>query len=73
MLDQANFEILLRRVDVLGREISRLRRDLLRGVGNQPVAAVEKPSLFGSVRADDITDAMIADARDNLFRSLSDL
>ncbi|MBK8797512.1 MAG: hypothetical protein IPM07_14700 [Anaerolineales bacterium] len=72
MLDQANFEILLRRVDV-GREISRLRRDLLRGVGNQPVAAVEKPSLFGSVRADDITDAMIADARDNLFRSLSDL
>lgn len=73
MLDQANFEILLRHVDILGRELSRLRRDLLRGIGNQPMTASEKPSLFGSVKAGDITEAMIDGARRDLFRNLDDL
>lgn len=73
MFDQANFEILLRRVDVLSREIRRLRRDLLRGIGGQPIAAIEKPSLFGSVKAGEITEAMIDDAKSALFRNLSEL
>jgi hypothetical protein len=73
MLDQASLDTLLRRVDVLGREVEQLRRDLLRGVAVQPAAPRRKPSLFGSVRAGDITDEMIAEAQRDLLRPLDDI
>ncbi|MFZ1553780.1 MAG: hypothetical protein WAV53_20480 [Anaerolineae bacterium] len=73
MLDQASLNSLLRRVDVLGHEVEQLRRELLRGVASQPTAPLRKPSLFGSVRAGDITDEMIEEAQRDLFRSLDDL
>ena len=73
MLDQASLDTLLRRVDVLGCEIEHLRRNLLRGVAAQPAAPQRKPSLFGSVRAGDITDEMIVEAQRDLFRPLDDL
>lgn len=73
MIDQASFDSMLRRVDVLGREISQLRRELLRGVRDQRVAPAAKPSLFGSVKARDITDDMIEESKRELFRSLDDL
>lgn len=73
MIDQASLDTLLRRVDVLGREVEQLRRDLLRGVAVQQTAPRQKPSLFGSVRAGDITDEMITEAQRDLFRPLDDL
>lgn len=73
MFDQASLDTLLRRVDVLGRQVEQLRRDLLRGVAVQPAAPRQKPSLFGSVRAGDITDEMIAEAQRDLFRPLDDI
>lgn len=73
MIDQASVNSLLRRVDMLGREVEQLRRDLLRGVVVQSTEAERKPSLFGSVHAGDITSEMIEEARTDLFRPLDDV
>jgi hypothetical protein len=66
MLKQANQTDLLKRVDTLGREIERLRRDLLLVQVAGFHAEQEKPSLFGAVRAGDITPEMIAEAQQSL-------
>jgi hypothetical protein len=73
MLDQPNFDTLLRRVDALGRELEQLRRDLLRGVAASTSIPARKPTLYGSVQAGDITDEMIVEAQKNLWRPLDDL
>jgi hypothetical protein len=72
MIDQLSFDTLLRRVDTLDREVRQLRRELLHGVRSQPAPA-RKATLFGSVKAGDVTDALIEDAQHDLFRSLNDL
>jgi hypothetical protein len=73
MLKQTDQDNLLRRIDLLGRELERLRRDLLHAqvVSFQP--EWKKPSLFGAVRAGDITPQMIEEAQQSLFRSLEDI
>lgn len=73
MIDQTSLDTLLRRVDLLGREVEQLRRDLLRGLTAPPALSQRKPSLFGSVRAGDITSEMIEDAKRELFPSYDDL
>lgn len=73
MIDQASLDTMLQRVDVLGRKIEQLRRDLLRGLAASPAASQRKPSLFGSVPAGDISDEMIAEVQRDLFRPLDDL
>lgn len=73
MIDQTSLDTLLRRVDLLGREVEQLRRDLLRGLTASRALSQHKPSLFGSVRAGDITSEMIEDAKRELFPSYDDL
>jgi hypothetical protein len=73
MLDQTNYATLLKRVDVIGREIEHLRRDLFHNLTIRPEAPDIKPSLFGSVRAGDITEEMIAESKQAIFRPLEDL
>ncbi len=73
MLDQATYTTLLKRVDAIGREIEHLRRDLFHNLAARPESPRVKTSLFGSVRAGDITEEMIAEAKQALFRSLGDL
>ena len=73
MIDQQNLDTLLRRVDALGRELEQLRRDLLRGLAGTAGVPARKPTLFGSVKAGDITDEMIAEAQRGLLRPLDDL
>lgn len=51
----------MKRIEVLRREIEYLKRDLIQTVGK----GKPKPSLFGSVRAGDITDNMIGGAEKN--------
>jgi len=71
LTDQAS---LLKQVDALERELERLKRDLLHGlVSLRPQAAASRPSLFGSVRGGDITEGMIEEAKQGLFRDLRDL
>ena len=73
MIDQANFKFMLRRIDILGREIEQLRRDLLRSTMAQPTGPTHKLSLFGSVKAGDISPTMVEESQRELFRSLDDL
>ena len=73
MIDQANFNFMLRRIDILGREIEQLRRDLLRSTMAQPTGPTQRLSLFGSVKAGDISPTMIEESQRELFRSLDDL
>jgi hypothetical protein len=60
---------ILKRIETLRREIEYLKRDLIQTVGK----GKPKPSLFGSVRAGDITDEMIGEAKKSLFRELEDI
>lgn len=73
MIDQPTLDTLFQRVDALSQELEQLRRDLLRGVANSPAVPARKPTLFGSVRAGDITDEMIEDAKRGLFPDFDDL
>lgn len=73
MIDQPTLDTLLQRVDTLSQELEQLRRDLLRSATGSPAVPARKPTLFGSVRAGDITDEMIEDAKRDLFRDLEDL
>jgi hypothetical protein len=73
MVDQISPDILLKRIDALEREIEYLRRDLLRSLAMGAQIALEKPTLFGSVRGGDVTDEMIEESKRALFRSLEDL
>ena len=73
MIDQPTLDTLLQRVDALSRELEQLRRDLLRGGASSPAVPARKPTLFGSVRAGDITDEMIEEAKKDLFPDFDDL
>jgi hypothetical protein len=73
MIDQPTFDTLLLRVDALGRELEQLRRDLLRGVAGAAGVPAQKPTLFGSVQAGDVTGEMIEEAQRDLLRPLDDL
>lgn len=64
---------LLKRVNTLGREMERLKRDVLRSWVTTPRKEKPKPTLFGSVQGGDITEDMIEEAKKNLFRALSDV
>jgi hypothetical protein len=74
MLDQASHEeTLLKRVEAIGREVEHLRRDLFRNLVTRPGARRAKPSLFGSIQGGDVTEEMIAEAKQALFRPPEDL
>jgi len=67
-------ESLLAQVHRLEQEVERLKRAVLKQeVTSLPVPSITKPSLFGSVRGEDITEAMIEEAKQSLFRSVEDL
>ncbi|MFN8468284.1 MAG: hypothetical protein U0X20_22180 [Caldilineaceae bacterium] len=73
MIDQPTFDTLLQRVDALGRELEKLRRDLLRGAAGAANVHARKPTLYGTVKAGDVSDEMIEEAQRNLLRPLDDL
>ncbi len=73
MFEQADQNMLLKRIDTLGRELERLRRDLLHIQVVNPHLNQEKPSLFGSVRGGDVTREIIEEAKEALFRPLEDI
>ncbi|MDI6631244.1 MAG: hypothetical protein AB1507_04380 [Bacillota bacterium] len=73
MLSYNDHKDLLKRVDALGREIERLRRDLLRDLAAKTGKGKTKPSLFGSVRGKDVPEEMVESAKQALFRDLEDL
>jgi len=80
MSDEVYLGKLMERVDALEGEIERLKRDLLRSLATRPHSPhaglggrSEVKSLFGSVRGGDITEKMIEEAKQALFRGMEDL
>jgi len=67
-------ETLLRRVDRLEQELKQLKRELmhqlLAGRVSRPGV---KASLFGRVKAGDVTEQVIEESKKSLFRHLKDL
>ena len=68
-----NTSIALKHLDVLERELIRLKRDIHHGLTARKKSNKIKPSLFGSVRGGDVTNEMINESKNNLFRKLTDL
>ena len=60
----------LKQIDVLERELVKLKRDILHGLAVEERPAKAKASLFGSVKGGDITEEMIEESKRNLFRNL---
>ena len=73
MNKKLNTTIALKHLDVLERELIRLKRDILHGLTARKKSKKIKPSLFGSVRGGDVTDEMINESKKNLFRKLTDI
>ncbi|NYB28191.1 MAG: hypothetical protein HVN34_12895 [Methanobacteriaceae archaeon] len=65
-LDSSNF---LRKIEEMQRELEYMKRDLM----HLEEKITRKPSLFGSVSGEDITDEMIEKAQRELFREAEDV
>jgi hypothetical protein len=72
-IDGVTHGTLLRRVDVVEREIKSLKRDLLRSLVTRPQTSQVKPSLFSSVRGGDVTEEVIEEAKRALFPPVNDI
>ena len=66
-------ETLLYRVHRLEQELEQLKRALLQQLVVHPAHSTGKPSLFGCVRGGDVTEEVIKEAEQSLFRNLEDL
>ena len=66
-------EIILKRLDSLGREVELLKRDLIHSLAIQPRLKKPKKSLFGSVKSGDVTEKIIETSKHALFRPLEDI
>ena len=71
--DKLSAERVLKRVDVLERELAELKRDILHSLVVRAHPKKLKTSLFGSVRGGDVTDGMIDEPKRNLFRDFGDI
>jgi len=63
----------LKKVDILEQELARLKRDVLHSLVVEEKPKEMKPSLFGRVRGDDVTEEMIEESKKELFRNLADI
>jgi hypothetical protein len=66
-------ETILKHIDVLEMELTKLKRDILRGFTVSGKPEKSKASLFGSVRGGDVTEKMIEESEHNLFRNLNNI
>lgn len=68
MMADVDLRHTLEQVDSLERDIEEVKRDLLRSLTDEP-EDTEIPSLYGSVEGGDITEEMVEDAKQSLFRT----
>jgi len=64
-------EVILKRVSDIEKTLESLKRDIIKGL--EPSDKKTAKSLFGSVKAGDITEEMIDEAKASLFRNLGDI
>jgi hypothetical protein len=71
---EAQEEGFLDRIHKLEQELEHLKRDLLQQLSMRPTTyPAQNPSLFGCVRGEDVSEELIEEAKQHLFRNLEDL
>lgn len=73
MVDKLSVMRVIKQVNVLERELARLKRDILHSLVVEEQPKELKVSLFGSVRGGDVTEKMVKESQRNLFRHLKDI
>jgi len=61
----------LEKIDGMERELAKLKRDVIHNLVAVRPQRKAKPSLFGSVKGGDVTEKMIQESKQNLFRNLN--
>lgn len=72
-MDSKLTDTVLKQIDVLEQELAKLKKDIIHSLAAKEKSKKKKPSLFGSVKGEDITEAIIAESKRNLFRNLPDV
>jgi hypothetical protein len=67
-LDRGN---ILEKISEIQKSLELLKRDIIKSV--EPSREIMKTSLYGSVKGGDITEDMIEEAKQTLFRELEDI
>lgn len=65
--------MVLKQIDILERELIKLKKDVLHGLAAREKPKKLKPSLFGSVKGGDVTEDLIEESKRSLFRNLTDI
>ena len=65
--------MVLKQIDILERELIKLKKDVLHGLVAREKPKKLKPSLFGSVKGGDVTEELIEESKRSLFRNLTDI
>jgi len=73
MANKLNTATILKHIDVLERELIKLKRDILRSFAVREKPKKLKTSLFGSVKGGDVTEKTIEESKRNLFRNLNNI
>ena len=73
MSDTSNVLTVLKKIDILERELINIKREILHSMVGRVKPAMLKPSLFGSVKGGDITEEMIDESKKKLFRNVANV
>ena len=66
-----NPRVVLERIDSMEKELEFLKRDFIQVF--KPSTKKMNPSLYGSIKGEDVTEETIKGAKQSLFRSLEDI
>ena len=61
----------LDKIDGMERDLAKLKRDVIHDLVVIRTQRKVKPSLFGSVKGGDVTEKMIQESKQNLFRNMN--
>jgi hypothetical protein len=73
MANRLNSSEVLRQIDNLTLDLIKLKKNVLRNLKAEAKTKKSKPSLFGSVSGNDISEEIIEESKKNLFRELKDM
>ena len=73
MANRLNSSEVLRQIDNLTLDLIKLKKNVLRNLKSEAKTKKSKPSLFGSVSGNDISEEIIEESKKNLFRELKDM
>jgi hypothetical protein len=73
MTRKSSAALVLKKIDGIERELAKVKRDIIHSLITEESGKKAKQSLFGSIKAGDVTEKIIEGSQRNLFRNLKDL